>query len=30
MKAALELQWRPHASKMAVLVADAPSHGIGE
>lgn len=30
MKATLELQWRPQASKMAVLVADAPSHGIGE
>lgn len=30
MKAALELQWRPEASRMAVLVADAPAHGIGE
>ncbi|KAK4056463.1 hypothetical protein OIO90_002606 [Microbotryomycetes sp. JL221] len=30
MKAALELDWRPHASKMCVLVADAPAHGIGE
>ncbi|KAK4051642.1 hypothetical protein OIV83_002782 [Microbotryomycetes sp. JL201] len=30
MKAALELQWRPGASKMCVLVADAPAHGIGE
>lgn len=30
MKAALELQWRPQASKMCVLVADAPAHGIGE
>jgi hypothetical protein len=30
MKAALDLQWRPEASKMAVLVADAPCHGIGE
>lgn len=30
MKAALDLQWRPQASKMAVLIADAPPHGIGE
>ncbi|KAL8277555.1 hypothetical protein RQP46_009987 [Phenoliferia psychrophenolica] len=30
LKAALELQWRPAASKMAVLIADAPPHGIGE
>lgn len=30
MKAACELQWRPEASRMAVLVADAPAHGIGE
>ncbi|ORY76210.1 hypothetical protein BCR35DRAFT_305836 [Leucosporidium creatinivorum] len=30
MKAALELSWRPDASRMAVLVADAPAHGIGE
>ncbi len=30
MKAALELDWRPHATKLAVLIADAPPHGIGE
>jgi len=30
MKATLELSWRPDASRMAVLVADAPAHGIGE
>lgn len=30
MKAALELDWREGASKMTVLIADAPSHGIGE
>jgi len=29
MKAALELDWRPGAAKMAVLIADAPCHGIG-
>ena len=30
MRAALSLDWRPQASKMAVLIADAPPHGIGE
>lgn len=30
MKASLELQWRPAASKMTVLIADAPCHGLGE
>ncbi|KAK4701670.1 hypothetical protein P7C70_g4559, partial [Phenoliferia sp. Uapishka_3] len=30
LKATIELQWRPAASKMAVLIADAPPHGIGE
>ncbi|GAA5906923.1 hypothetical protein JCM8208_003711 [Rhodotorula glutinis] len=30
IKAAMELDWRPHASKMCVLIADAPCHGIGE
>ncbi|KAM0749996.1 hypothetical protein T439DRAFT_326872 [Meredithblackwellia eburnea MCA 4105] len=30
MKATLELGWRPNASRMAVLIADAPAHGIGE
>lgn len=30
LKATTELQWRPAASKMAVLIADAPAHGIGE
>ncbi|GAA5952589.1 hypothetical protein JCM3765_002215 [Sporobolomyces pararoseus] len=30
MKAALELDWRQGAAKMAVLIADAPCHGIGE
>ena len=30
MKAALELDWRQNAAKMAVLIADAPCHGIGE
>ena len=30
LKAAMELEWRPAASKMAVLIADAPPHGIGE
>ena len=29
MKAALELDWRPSAAKMTVLIADAPCHGIG-
>lgn len=27
---ALNMDWRPQASKMVVLIADAPSHGIGE
>jgi len=27
---ALNMDWRPHASKMIVLIADAPPHGIGE
>ena len=27
---ALTMDWRPHASKMIVLIADAPPHGIGE
>ncbi|KAK7681575.1 hypothetical protein QCA50_015308 [Cerrena zonata] len=27
---ALNMEWRPEASKMIVLIADAPSHGIGE
>ncbi|GAA5989427.1 hypothetical protein JCM11641_007901, partial [Rhodosporidiobolus odoratus] len=30
IKAAMELDWRPEATKMAVLIADAPPHGIGE
>ena len=30
LKATIELDWRPAASKMAVLIADAPAHGIGE
>ncbi|KAN0060561.1 hypothetical protein ACQY0O_007201 [Thecaphora frezii] len=30
MKAALDLDWRPNATKLAVLIADAPPHGIGE
>lgn len=30
LKAALELTWRPTSSRMAVLIADAPPHGIGE
>lgn len=30
IKAALELDWRPDATKMCVLIADAPCHGIGE
>lgn len=24
------MEWRPEASKMIVLIADAPPHGIGE
>ncbi|CCL99262.1 uncharacterized protein FIBRA_01277 [Fibroporia radiculosa] len=27
---ALNMEWRPNASKMVVLIADAPPHGIGE
>ena len=27
---ALTMDWRPNASKMVVLIADAPPHGIGE
>jgi len=27
---ALSMEWRPYASKMVVLIADAPPHGIGE
>lgn len=27
---ALNMEWRPAASKMVVLIADAPPHGIGE
>lgn len=27
---ALGMEWRPEASKMIVLIADAPPHGIGE
>jgi len=27
---ALNMEWRPYASKMVVLIADAPPHGIGE
>ena len=27
---ALNMDWRPHANKMVVLIADAPPHGIGE
>ncbi|CAD6925942.1 unnamed protein product [Tilletia laevis] len=30
MKATLDLDWRPRATKLAVLIADAPPHGIGE
>jgi len=30
MHEALTLDWRPQASKMAVLITDAPPHGIGE
>jgi hypothetical protein len=26
----LNMEWREHASKMVVLIADAPPHGIGE
>ncbi|KII90978.1 hypothetical protein PLICRDRAFT_39570 [Plicaturopsis crispa FD-325 SS-3] len=27
---ALTMEWRPNASKMVILIADAPPHGIGE
>jgi hypothetical protein len=30
MAEALHMDWRENASKMVVLIADAPSHGIGE
>ncbi|CAH7688973.1 hypothetical protein PPACK8108_LOCUS24022 [Phakopsora pachyrhizi] len=30
MHEALKLDWRPQASRMAVLITDAPPHGIGE
>ncbi|KDN47001.1 hypothetical protein K437DRAFT_103248 [Tilletiaria anomala UBC 951] len=30
MKQAVQLPWRTHATKLAVLIADAPPHGIGE
>ena len=30
LKAAADLDWRPHAAKMAILITDAPPHGIGE
>ena len=30
LAAALAMDWRKHASKMVVLIADAPPHGIGE
>lgn len=30
MAEALQMDWRPAASKMIVLIADAPPHGIGE
>jgi len=30
MAEALQMEWRPNASKMVVLIADAPPHGIGE
>lgn len=30
LNAAAELPWRPDAAKMAILVTDAPPHGIGE
>lgn len=30
LKAAADLDWRPSASKMAILITDAPPHGIGE
>jgi hypothetical protein len=30
MADALQMDWREHASKMVILIADAPPHGIGE
>jgi Mg-chelatase subunit ChlD len=30
LKATLEQQWRPDATKVCVLIADAPPHGLGE
>ncbi|CAO1623229.1 unnamed protein product [Parajaminaea phylloscopi] len=30
LKATLEMEWRPAATRLAVLIADAPPHGIGE
>lgn len=30
LQQALQMDWRLHASKMVVLIADAPPHGIGE
>ncbi|WFD19010.1 hypothetical protein MCAP1_001223 [Malassezia caprae] len=30
LKAASDLDWRPAAAKMAILITDAPPHGIGE
>lgn len=30
LKAASDLDWRPDAAKMAILITDAPPHGIGE
>ncbi|KIY45667.1 elongation factor-2 kinase [Fistulina hepatica ATCC 64428] len=30
MAEALQMDWRPNASRMIVLIADAPPHGIGE
>lgn len=30
IREALELDWRPNAAKVCILIADAPPHGIGE
>jgi len=30
LKATLDQQWRPHAAKVCILIADAPPHGLGE
>jgi hypothetical protein len=30
LKAACDLEWRQSATRLAVLIADAPPHGIGE